>query len=186
MLRFPKFWLLAVICCVAMPFVGCNSATQDAPEAGSEAAHDHAGHDHGHGDAHDHGHSHEAVGPHGGHLLELGQEQYHAEWTHDENAKSVTVYFLDGEAKESVAVDPESAKIEVVIEGKEPMTYAMKPVGEEADAGYSHQDGALLTGLNMVGHGVQAKLMVTIEGQPFEAAFQHLEHDHGHDHGHAH
>ncbi|MEZ6110720.1 MAG: hypothetical protein R3C99_06875 [Pirellulaceae bacterium] len=25
--------------------------------------------------------SHEALGPHGGHLLELGQEQYHAEWT---------------------------------------------------------------------------------------------------------
>ncbi|MEZ6110721.1 MAG: hypothetical protein R3C99_06880 [Pirellulaceae bacterium] len=44
----------------------------------------------------------------------------------------------------------------------------------------------MLTGLNMVGHGVQAKLMVTIEGQPFEAEFQHLARDHGHDHGHAH
>ncbi|MCA9206294.1 MAG: hypothetical protein R3C99_01165 [Pirellulaceae bacterium] len=186
MFRFPKFWMLAVGCCLAMPFVGCNSATQDAPQAESETDHDHAGHDHGHDEGHDHGHSHEALGPHGGHLLELGQEQYHAEWTHDENAKSVTVYFLDGEAKESVAVEPESAKIEVVIEGKEPTTYNLKPVGEGADAGYEHQDGALLTGLNMVGHGVQAKLMVTIEGQPFEAEFQHLEHDHGHDHGHAH
>ena len=55
--------------------LGCQKpqgvpATEVTP-ADEKAEHDHAGHDHAH------------VGPHGGDIVELGDENYHAELAHD-------------------------------------------------------------------------------------------------------
>src|SRR5689334_20069810 len=60
----------------------------------------------------DHGHEHHHHGPHNGHLMEIGGEEYHAEWTHDESGK-VTFYILDSEAKKEVPVAADEITIDV-------------------------------------------------------------------------
>ncbi|MCA9112573.1 MAG: hypothetical protein KDA52_21650 [Planctomycetaceae bacterium] len=67
----------------------------------------HAGHDHDE-------HAHPSHGPHDGDLVELGDEEYHAEVVHDDAAGSVTVYILNGEATEQVPI----AATEVTINAK--------------------------------------------------------------------
>src|SRR5688500_14491837 len=42
----------------------------------------------GHG--HAHAHSHADEGPNGGHLIELGNEEYHGEWLHDDDSGKLT------------------------------------------------------------------------------------------------
>ena len=71
--------------------VGCN---QSVPEAPSEAETASEGDDH-------HGHDHASDGPHGGHILGLGDEEYHLEWIHDNSGK-LTFYLLDADAKADV------------------------------------------------------------------------------------
>jgi hypothetical protein len=42
---------------------------------------------------------HAEVGPHKGTLIELGEEEYHAELVNDEKTHTATIYLLDGEVK---------------------------------------------------------------------------------------
>ncbi len=49
-------------------------------------------------------HEHEHKSPHGGALLEVGAEVAHLELVHDEKAGKVTLYVLDGEAKNAVPI----------------------------------------------------------------------------------
>jgi len=72
-------------------------------------------------------HAHVHHGPHNGHLMEIGEEEYHAEWTDDESGK-VTFYFLDSEAKKEVSVEGEELTIEAKIANKEPMLYKLAAV----------------------------------------------------------
>src|SRR6185436_6355616 len=68
-----SFCLLAwVICALTCFGAGCNGSTPSAPGTSGD------GHDHGHDHAHDHAHA----GPHGGQIIEIGEEEYHAEMTH--------------------------------------------------------------------------------------------------------
>ena len=71
----------------ALALAGCGTNSPPAPPAV----------EHKEGDGH--AHAHPAHGPHDGHLIELGEEEYHAELTHDDATKSVTVYLLDKETK---------------------------------------------------------------------------------------
>ena len=48
-------------------------------------------------------HAHPSEGPHHGTLVELGNEEFHAEVVHDD--KSVTVYVLDAGATKAVPID---------------------------------------------------------------------------------
>ena len=50
-------------------------------------------------------HAHPDEGPHGGSLVELGDEKYHAELLHDDDKGTVTIYLLDGAAKNAVLTD---------------------------------------------------------------------------------
>src|SRR5947207_1783574 len=70
----------------------------------------------------DHGHDHVHQGPHKGHLMEIGGEQYHAEWTHDESGK-VTFYILDSEAKKEVPIAADEIAIDVKIGDNPPKTF---------------------------------------------------------------
>ena len=55
---------------------------------------------------HDHaGHGHPSEGPHHGGLIELGNEEYHAELVHDDDAGTVTLYILDGGVTKQVPID---------------------------------------------------------------------------------
>jgi hypothetical protein len=119
-------------------------------------------------DSHDHAHVHQ--GPHGGHIMEIGEEEYHAEWTYDENGK-VTFYILDGEGKKEVPIAAEDITIEVKIGKNEPATYqlaAMNPQDGKASA-FEIVDKNLEGVLRTLSEGVTATIKkLTIGDKTFE------------------
>ncbi len=74
-------------------------------------------------------HEHGAKGPHGGGIVELGDEEYHAEVLVDHDSESVIVYVLGKDAKTAEAVA--AADLSVGLEGKEPLT--LKAASQSGD-----------------------------------------------------
>lgn len=112
----------------ALAFSGCNSTTPPSSPASGHEHHEADGHEHHEGDGHEHhegdGHDHgktgasHSEGPHHGNLIELGQEEYHAELTHDHATNAVTVYLLDREAKVAQAIADTEIVLNLVADGK--------------------------------------------------------------------
>lgn len=65
-----------------------------------------------------HVHAHPTEGPHHGSLIELGREDYHAELVHDDATDTVTIYMLDGAAKDAVAIDAKQLTLNLLVGGK--------------------------------------------------------------------
>jgi hypothetical protein len=65
-----------------------------------------------------HVHAHPTEGPHHGALIELGREDYHAELVHDDATNTVTIYMLDGAAKDAVAIDAKQLTVNLLVGGK--------------------------------------------------------------------
>ena len=148
---------------------GCNSKTSG-PAA--EAPKDEAGHAE---------HDHPTEGPHGGELIELGNEEYHAELTHENEA---IVYLLDGSAKAAAPSDATEVTINLSHDGKgEQFRLAASrdtndPEGKSSR--FTSNDAELLKDLQE-GHA-EVALVVTINGKQYRG---NLEHEHGeeeHDH----
>lgn len=186
-----KSAVLALAGGVALWMAGCNPAAPPSSTGGSGTTdsheHKHGGDEHA---GHDHaGHDHAHHGPHGGHIMAIGQEQYHAEWTHDEEGK-ITFYILDAEAKKEVPIAAEKITIEVKIGEKDPILYellAVSPSAEEKKtAQFEIVDKDLLGAIELLDpeKGVAATLNVEIDGTPFSSPIE--EHSHDHDHGHEH
>jgi hypothetical protein len=138
---------------------------------------------HGHDHDHDHGHDHAAHGPHEGHVLELGDEEYHAEWTYDDGSGKVTVYLLDHELKQPAPTGAETIAIKVKV-GENEKEYLLEAVDRTAgDAPMASQfelvDKTLGTAL--ITTGTDATLTVEIGGKPYTAKIEHDDHD-GHHH----
>ena len=76
---------------------------------------------------HDHEH-----GPHSGHLVELGKEEYHAEVVFDPKAAKVTIYVLDSSAKKPVPIDAKEITLELQIAGK-PKSFVAKAAADAGD-----------------------------------------------------
>ena len=173
--QWPALLLGLVVSCY---LAGCNSASPTADNSTGKATEE--GHDHGH-EGHDHDHAHE--GPHGGHLIELGEEEYHGEWTHDEGGK-VTVYILDGAAKKTVPISADHVTIELKI-GDNLKAFDLTAVNRtEGDMPQAFQfeivDKSLLGALEAA-KGIDATLKVDIQGKPFTGK---IEADHEHEHKH--
>lgn len=169
-----RLWLrtFAVLCAV-LPWAACNSSPPPTP---APVTNDHGGHDHAHG------HDHPDTGPNGGHLVELGDEEYHIEWTHDDATGLVTLYILDGAIKELVPIPSESitvtAKVEDAIEYK---LSAVEPSGDPlATAQFALKSPELLVSLQLAGQGTDVSVAVMIDGKEFLGKFEH--HEHGHHH----
>lgn len=62
-------------------------------------------------------HSHEH-GPHGGHLVELGEEEYHAEVVFDAKDNKLSVYLLDSSAKKPVPIEGKDLTLRLTIDGQ--------------------------------------------------------------------
>jgi hypothetical protein len=178
---------------VAIWATGCPSPgpTNNAAKT-SEHSHDHGDHDHAaHGDekaagdkggehAHDHSHAH---GPHGGHIVEIGEEEYHAEWLHAEDG-TVTVYVLDKEMKNEVPIAAETITIDLKI-GETPKSFTLEAVQRsEGDmpktAKFEVTDKGLVEVLKGLGGSVTATLKLDIDGKPYTAAITHDDHGHKH------
>jgi hypothetical protein len=178
---FPVLLNLGVIGLLA----GCQpSAAPPATGTGGGAAtsggdvHDHAGHDHA-------AHDHPSEGPHHGHLIELGNEEYHAELTHDDASDTITIYILDGKAAAAVPIAEKEVTINLVVDGKPAQyTLAAAPQADDPNGKSSRfelKSADLHAGLEA--ESAKGRLSLSIDGQPFSGTIEH--HDHGeHEHDH--
>ncbi len=158
--------------------VGCGSDSAerlgDPPTPPS--ATEHAGHE---GE-----HVHPTEGPHGGHLIELGDEQYHAELLHDEASHTVSVHILNAAGNKPVPIRQETVALQLFQDGKF-VDYALKPVGEPGEAGSSEFAivSEPLTDALLHAESVRGRLRVTIDGTEYTGVVEHAAHDHaGHTH----
>jgi hypothetical protein len=133
---------------------------------------------------HDHeaGHAHPDEGPHHGQLIELGNEEYHAEMIHDDATHKITFYLLDGSAKKSVAVEEKELLLNVVADGK-PQQFKLPSVPQADDAAgkssrFEITNETLCEALD--DSKTTGRLNVTIAGKPFAGEISHGGHEHKH------
>ena len=131
-------------------------------------------------DEHAEEHAHPTEGPHGGHLIELGEEEYHAELTHDEATHTVSVYLLDAEGQNPASADEAEIKLQLFQEGQF-VDYLLQAT--EGTSAFALVDEALCDAL-LHDEEVRGRLHVTLAGTPYTGLIEHQAHDHaGHDHG---
>jgi hypothetical protein len=153
--------LIAVIAAVLL--VGCGTNDSGSGMNANVST------EHSEGDGHDHGkpeHSH--IGPHGGHLIELGaNEAYHAELVKDENV--VSIYILDGKAKGGISIAQSELVVNLVSAGH-PQQFKLNAVtgGEKEPEGASYfqmESKELCAALGA--EDFKGRLAVTIEGKQY-------------------
>ncbi|TWT97211.1 hypothetical protein [Neorhodopirellula pilleata] len=157
-------------------FVGCKDAgtnVETSPPPATVDAHD------------DHeGHAHPSEGPHHGGLIELGNEEYHAELVHDEATGSVTIYVLNAAATEQVPIEGSDITINVKHDGK-PEQFKLTASPDASDpqgksSRFVSTDAEL--GEHLDEEGAEPRLVLTINGKSFRGTIAH-DHDHeDHDH----
>lgn len=127
---------------------------------------------------------HPSEGPHHGSLIELGNEEYHAELVHDDASGTVTIYLLDSSAKVAVTVDAKNLQINLSHEGKaEQFNLDASPeTGDPAGKAsrFISSDTELAEELDH--EGAQAQLVVSIAGKQYRGAIEHDDDHEGHDH----
>lgn len=173
----------ALVCFAFLPFaVGCGGSSADkADDTETSITMD------GPPPEFDDVHDHPSEGPHHGTLVELGNEEYHAEVIHDE--QSVTIYILDASATKSIAIDATELTINLTHDGS-PQQFKLAASPDEGDAD-GKSSRFTLADAELVAHldddAAAPKLMVTIDGTAFRGEIKH-DHEHaGHDHaGHNH
>ncbi len=157
---------LTLAALLAFCLAGCNKpANHSEKTQKGETAHDHEHHHHG---------------PHNGHMMELGAEEYHAEWTHDESGK-VTFYILDSDAKKEVPIAADEITIDVKVGENPPKTYKLQAVNpmDGKSAAFTITDKqfeALFDQLKS--SGLTLTLHANINGKQFDQPVKEHEHEH--------
>jgi len=176
MKRFPHL-TTALVASLSIAMIGCadNEPSSDGPiSTGPPAT----------VDSHE-GHDHPTEGPHHGSLIELGAEEYHGEFVHDEEAGTVTIYVLDSAAKTSVPIEASEITINLKHDGKgEQFKLAAKPDSGDAEGKSSRfvsSDKEL--GEDLHSEDAEATLVLSINGKSYRGKIAH-DHDHAHDHAH--
>ena len=174
-----QFMLVLSIPLVSLWLAGCGPTNDKSVKPGD-------------GKTEEHAHEHPAEGPHGGHLVELAEagkeskEEYHAEWTHDDATGKVTVYILDGKAKETVPIAADTVVIKVKA-GDETDSHDLAAVdrttGDKPTAFKFEIESKELLGKLETLKAVSATVHVDVNGKPYEGKIEEHEHDHaGHKH----
>lgn len=156
---------------------GCNNSPPAAPAASSQSAasatDEHAEH------------AHPTEGPHHGDLVELGNEEYHAEIVHGAGGE-VTVYMLDSHAEKAVPIDAAEVVVNVTHDGQAEQfkLLATPEAGNPAgmSSKFSLKDEELAGDLGA--EGTVAKIAVSISGNSFTGKIEHHHEGEGHDHTH--
>ena len=107
----------AVVIVLVALVTGCGSPSAESTSTQTTAT-EHAD---------DSGHQQGETGPNGGHLIELDQGQYHAEWLHDDASEKVTVILLDDKPAQEVAIAAEHVTIDLAV-GDQRNAYELKAV----------------------------------------------------------
>lgn len=161
---------LPAACLASLLLAGCGTDpdSSKAPSPSSTA------------ESHDDDHAHPEEGPHHGHLVELGNEEYHAEVVHDDSA-TVIVYILDGSGRKAVPIESPHVAINLTHQGKaEQFKLAASPdKGDPAGTSSRFISRELHLANDMDSKGSAAKLVVIINGKQYAGK---VEHDHDHDH----
>ena len=123
--------------------------------------------------------AHPSHGPHDGDLVELGDEEYHAEVVHDHDTHTVTIYILDSTAKKQVPIDAKEVVVNVKHEGK-PEQFKLSAVPDKGDpqgksSRFQIKDAEFFHHLEE--KGTEPKLSLRIAGKSFTGKIEH--HDHG-------
>lgn len=167
-----SLWPSAIACGLTLT-LGCGEAPKPATET---VHHEGDGHtDHGAPEA-----GHPEAGPHNGHLIELGKEEFHAELLHDDATHTITLYVLDGSATKMIPLAEKELTINLVADGK-PTQFKI-PATPQADdpSGQSTRfelvDETLCKALD--DPKSKARLMLTIDGKQFSGDMAHHDHDH--------
>lgn len=178
--------LMRLSVALGLCLVGCTGSAPapsgGAVSTGSPATSAMGANDHGHG--HDE-HGHPTEGPHHGALVELGNEEYHAEVVHDDKTGTVSVYLLDGRAEKAIM----TTATEVVINLKHddtPEQFKLPAQPEEGNP-VGQTSRFTLTDKELVEHlddaAAGAKLNITIGETPYSGTIPAEDHAH---HGHVH
>ncbi|NOY28695.1 MAG: hypothetical protein GXP28_00540 [Planctomycetes bacterium] len=156
---------IAVMALGLMIFSGCGGGDSAGTSSTAGSHDDHDDHDH------------PSEGPHHGGLVELGNEEYHAELVHDDDAGTVTIYLLDSSAKSAVPIEATELLINLSHDGEaEQFTLASSPdAGDPAgkSSRFVSDDEELVEDLDH--EGADAQLVVTIAGKQYRGE---IEHDH--------
>ena len=172
----PKEMLVTCVSLAVFSLAGCTSETQTTTGPESSPPPPTV-------DAHA-GHAHPTEGPHHGDLIELGNEEYHAELLHDE--QSVTIYILNGAADEQVPIEATEITINTQHDGQ-PEQFKLAASSDQNDpAGMSSRFVSNNTDLaaHIDEEGAEHRLVLTINGKSYRGEIAH-DHDHAHE-GHDH
>ncbi|QDT28084.1 hypothetical protein [Gimesia panareensis] len=175
-----------VMCCgVALAlFAGCTSQddTRTFDEKDSQAS---AEAEHAH--EHDHEHDH---GPNGGHLLEVGEEQYHVEVVFDNDKRTLTAFILGPDAKSAHPIAGETIDFDLEVGDKEhEIPLAAKPLDGEKDGKSSRfvAEGKAIPESIKAESDLNGHFHLDIGEDHFHVDLHHEGHDHDHDdHDHDH
>lgn len=141
--------------------------------SGKPAADQHAGEEHHH-------HVH---GPHEGELIELGNEEYHAELLMGDN-NTVTIYVLDKDGKLPVPIEAAPIAISMLVNSN-PIEFALEPKPQDNDpAGKSSRFESTKPELGLALGNPDAKreLKLKIGEKPFTQSFPHFDEEEHHKH----
>jgi len=176
-MRFVSWIICSFMVSVILVLAGCGGDEYQNVEEGPEVVD--APHD-------DHEHEHES-GPHDGHLVELGDEEYHAEVVFDAVSKTVTVYLLGSDAKtvQPISIEGSDLKLNMVIDGN-PTQLEMSAKPDEGDPEGESSRFELAGNEEIAEHvkdeeDLEGRLSVTIDGKPYSGEIEH-HHDHDDDH----
>ena len=113
---------------------------------------------------------HEHVAPHGGALVELGEELAHLELVHDPTTGTLTAYVLDGEAEQAVRVSASALELQVTPPGGTASTASL-PAKANALTGEAVGDSSQFVGVVAARKGVStftgAVRQLNVRGKSF-------------------
>lgn len=159
---------------VSVAFCGCGGDSKPVADDHSKKSDEHKP-----GDGHDHsGEAHAEEGPHHGHLIELGKEEYHAELTHDEATHTVTIYMLDSSAKKSVPIEAKELLLNLTV-GSKGTQFKLPALPQESDpegmaSRFQLAEEALCDGLDA--KDAKGRINVDIAGKSYAGAIEHSAH----------
>lgn len=163
---FTRFLALTTLGAVSLAW-GCGGSAPAPTNNAKPDTHDHA-HDHDHADE----------GPHGGHLIELGKGDYHAELHHDDATHTVTIYLLDEKAQGPVAIADAELTLNLVAGGK-PQQFKLAAAPQSGDpegqaSAFAITDEQAHAAVEA--DGATGRLTVTIAGKTYSGKLEHHEH----------
>jgi len=168
---------LALTAAFALVLAGCTDSNSEFTEVShdeSEVGHDdHSGHGHG------------AHGPNGGEIVEVGNEEFHAEVVVDEDTHRIDVFVLGSDAKTAKPIDATEISVSFKhgdeVEDFKLAAAALDGEAEGQSSKFTLTSEELFEELHE--HSEGATLSFSAGGESLSGAVTHS-HDHGDEHGH--